>query len=463
MPAETLRVVELALNPDADLTETAAVIARDADLTARILQIANSPLYPSSSVRRVDNLRKALLLIGLNATLTLALCLSLSAMFRPMYAASISRQTIWRRSVLAATACRVIAHRLRWRNGEMVMLGGLLQDLGQLVLVQEFPQAYSALLDHHLAHHELLAEETEILGCNHVEVGMWMAEAWHLPDYLAAAIRESHEEYPLEPLERAVALSGLIADIWVGADPVVARELAAEGADRLLGLRGEQFDELLAAVQQALPQTTRVFDVHHIEASDWSIGAGDSMPASAQAPAPDGAFAVEVRGKLELSDAEIRLHTDPVTGLLDQAFIAALLESEFGAAVLHAWDFSAILVRLENHSAISSRHGQAAADAAMQAIANVVVRTKRDEDMAGRLRKNLVLILLPGTAYKFGLLVRDKLLQALAQTAALGTDPVILVPRVSVGLAGVCGGGTHRTAQEFLLAAEKDGLTACRT
>ena len=458
LPAQTLRVVELALNPDADLAETAAVIAADADLAERILQIANSSLYPSSGVRRIDNLRKALLLIGLNATLTLALCLSLSAIFRPMYAASIGRQTIWRRSVVAATACRVIAHKLSWENGEMVMLGGLLQDLGQLVLVQEFPHAYTALLKRHLAHDELVARETENFGCNHVEVGMWMAEDWHLPDYLEAAIRESHEEYPKEPLGRAVALSGLIADIWVGLDPVAARQLATEAADRLLGLRGKQINELLAAVQQALPQATRVFDVGKFEVKDWDIGADVSLPAPLQPAASGATPAVEARAKLGLSDARVRQHTDSATGFFDQAFIATLLASEFNAAFHHAWDFSALLVRVENYPEISA-HGQAAADAAMQSIAKVVGRTKRDEDMAGRLRNNSLLVLLPGTAFKFGLLVRDRLLRALAQAQAGDNNPGVPLPRVCIGLAGICGNGSYRTPREFLMAAEKDCLS----
>src|SRR5690606_39956726 len=62
-------------DPNADLAATARVIALDPALSARMLRVANSPLYAGR--RKVENLPQALTLLGLNATLSLALGFSL--------------------------------------------------------------------------------------------------------------------------------------------------------------------------------------------------------------------------------------------------------------------------------------------------------------------------------------------------------------------------------------------------
>ncbi len=456
LPAHVLHVVQLALSPDADLAATAAAIATDADLAARILRIANSPLYPTR--REIDNLRKALMIIGFNATLTLALCFSLSAMFRPLRQISLDRQRIWHRSVLAATACKVLTSRLGWRNSEEVMLAALLQDLGQLVLAQEFPQDYSALLARQLPHHEIPEQETALIGCSHIEVGAWMAHDWGLPDYLGAAIRESHEDYPLEPLERAVALSGLIADTWVGLDHEAAHLLAIDGADRLFGLRGNRYSELLAAVQAALPEMAALFDVKLIEkeAQAQHKTQAAAAPGSVEASPVDTAIAEAARTKSRIAKAVAPENRDAVTGIFHRDYVAGVLATEFAVARRHAWDFSIVLVRLENYGPIMAAGGQTAADAVLRRVAEVLVNTLRDEDVTGRVREDAFLILLPGTGRKFALLVRDRLISACKGAILADDDPATLLPKLSLGIADLDPAAPCHSAQELIQAAERD-------
>ena len=70
-PGIALRIIELAQDPEADITTAADIIAIDMALSARMLRIANSPLYASR--RRIENLGQALTMLGLNATVSLAL------------------------------------------------------------------------------------------------------------------------------------------------------------------------------------------------------------------------------------------------------------------------------------------------------------------------------------------------------------------------------------------------------
>ena len=59
-------------------------MSQDPSLTAKILRIANSPMY--SKRRKSENLRQALVVLGLNATTTLALSFSLVETYRTIKA-----------------------------------------------------------------------------------------------------------------------------------------------------------------------------------------------------------------------------------------------------------------------------------------------------------------------------------------------------------------------------------------
>ncbi|HMM66607.1 MAG TPA: HDOD domain-containing protein [Dokdonella sp.] len=458
LSAQALHVVQLALDPDTDLAATAAAVGMNPQLSANILRIANSPLYATQ--RRADNLRKALMLIGLNATLSLALCFAFAQMFRPMRSISPARQAIWQRSVLATTVCKALARMLGWRDGEQCMLAGLVQDLGQLVLAQEFPGIYPALLERGLAHEDLPALETELIGCSHIEVGAWMAQAWNLPDFVEEAIRHSHAEAPTEPLQRAVALSGLVADLWITPSPQEARVRAETAAARLFDLGAPKFLHLLEAVEEAIPEMSSLFDMGPLVTQ--SI-----LPPRAVAGADEPRHVNEVgvasrarhdaeRRRTRISARPPREHADLPTGVFHRRYIDSVLEVEYRSARAYAWDFSVIVLRLDNHAVIDARHGQAAADEAMRRVAQLLVQKLRDDDVVGRLRADAFVVLLPGTARRFAGLVRDRLLAACSAADVLESDHGIIRAVVSAGIASADAMAPEDGPGELMLAAERE-------
>lgn len=99
-----------------------------------MLRVANSPLYAAR--RRIDNLGQALTMLGLNATLSLALGFS---MVRSTFIAHPLHERIWRRAGLCALASRILGQAYGIRKPEELMLAGLLQDIGELALLQGAP------------------------------------------------------------------------------------------------------------------------------------------------------------------------------------------------------------------------------------------------------------------------------------------------------------------------------------
>lgn len=123
LPAVALKMVELANNSEVDLNDVARVISMDPALVTKLFRAANSPLYGMR--RKVTNLRQVLSLLGLQGTLALALGFSLVTTGRDAKAIPLNTEHFWRRSLLAATACRILGERLSMRNLEELFLAGL--------------------------------------------------------------------------------------------------------------------------------------------------------------------------------------------------------------------------------------------------------------------------------------------------------------------------------------------------
>ena len=99
----------------------------------------------------------------------------------------------WRHAVATALSAQMMA-RSRGHDAEAAYVGGLLHDVGRLVLAAHFPAPFSATLAHVTSHGEApLDVERELLGLDHAEVGAMVAAHWRLPTRLVEAIAHHHE------------------------------------------------------------------------------------------------------------------------------------------------------------------------------------------------------------------------------------------------------------------------------
>src|SRR5690606_5489954 len=114
-------------------------------------------------------------MLGLNATLSLALGLSLSRNLRDTQPGD-EQTMLWRRSVLAAMAARLLGAELGLARLEELMLAGLLQDIGAMALLHVQPETYRELLRASEGSDDRLRREREALGGDHAEIGAWIAK-----------------------------------------------------------------------------------------------------------------------------------------------------------------------------------------------------------------------------------------------------------------------------------------------
>src|SRR5690606_24121676 len=152
-------------------------------------RIANSAFYAQR--RPSQNLRQALVIIGLNAALTLALSFSLVSSMRALRPTGIDYPRFWRRCLLAATAARAFSELAKTGQAEDIFLAGLLQDMGVLALDRAARDFYSKLKPQ-ATHADWIAYEVQHLGKDHSTYSAMLLKTWNLPERIWQAVEHSH-------------------------------------------------------------------------------------------------------------------------------------------------------------------------------------------------------------------------------------------------------------------------------
>ena len=194
LPAAYVRLNELVDDPSSTADQIGHVITQDVALTARLLRIANSPLYGFST--QIDTVSRAVTVLGTQQVRDLALATSAHKTFSGIPNELVSMESFWEHSILCALSARTLAMDCLKRQREAVFVGGLLHDIGQLVLYHLLPdlsrQTLEACLD---GPNELESQdaEREIIGFDHAEVGGELAHRWSLPTNLQECIAYHHD------------------------------------------------------------------------------------------------------------------------------------------------------------------------------------------------------------------------------------------------------------------------------
>jgi putative nucleotidyltransferase with HDIG domain len=185
------------------------LISKDQVLTAKVLKLANSAFYGFS--RKVGSLTQALVLLGFEVIKGLILT---SAVFELMKK---DQKDLWEHSLAVALTTGLVTEMsppIKERKEE-IALAGLLHDLGKVVIHIQLPHDAESVAE--LIQVEGMGTEKaeeEVLGFNHCQAGLWLAESWKLPLELTEPIRWHH--HPLEAPNAAMAAAAVhLADILV--------------------------------------------------------------------------------------------------------------------------------------------------------------------------------------------------------------------------------------------------------
>jgi putative nucleotidyltransferase with HDIG domain len=192
LPAIVIQIIKTTNDPTSSARDLNKILTNDQAIAAKILQMANSPFYGLSS--KVNNLNRAITLLGFNTVRSLALSISMVDHFKGKSSSEyFNRGRFWEHSLGVAMISKMLTAKYPEVNGEEAYMSGLLHDLGIIIMDQFFQEEYSRVLK--LVFEDgraLLDAEVEVCGQDHAQFAAAIAETWKYPRFLVDSIANHH-------------------------------------------------------------------------------------------------------------------------------------------------------------------------------------------------------------------------------------------------------------------------------
>src|SRR5690606_9647625 len=221
--------------------------------------------------------------------------------------------------------------------------------------------------------------------------------------------------------QRCVALSGCVAEIWLGDDPDRARTHALQRVHNALGMDSPRFEAVLRQIDQMLPELSALFDLPL------------PSPARLNYLLEHAAELITLRNLRELQDASLarqraadfaamarqlseQSHLDALTGVLSRRQLHVVLEQEFNRSSQLEKPLSVAFIDLDDFKKINDLHGHLTGDRVLQAFAEKLKGQLRSSDTVARFGGEEFVVIFPATTEQLALQIVRRVLQAIADT-----------------------------------------------
>ena len=469
-PGVATKIIQLANDTNADMAKIAEVLALDPAITAKILRVANSPMYARQ--RKTENLRQALMVVGLNATISLALSFSLLKSWQNTGTSDgLDYPMFWRRALLAATASHVVARVIGVKDGEELFLACLIQDIGVMALDRAMPDLYEAIGSSQRRHAVLIEREIEQLGVDHAAVSGWLLEKWQFPERTQRVVAASHDpeslpkQGPHGVFARCVALASAIAELFLVSSSERSYENLAQLAERYFELDKAALGELLAEIGQLIPDAESIFETEILSAES----SDEIMEEAREALMLRNLRALQTVDNLISSTESLEQRTkrleesnkrDPLTNLYNRAYLNDFLSDAFANSSKSNSPLSVAFADLDKFKSVNDTFGHAMGDQILVTTANILKANVRAADVVARYGGEEFILVFPHTEYPVLKTICERIVRAFRETyhdVGLKRD---LVVTISIGMATHDDRRRFRTVDELLRAADKALYTA---
>lgn len=193
VPQIALKVIRMIRKDDYMLDDLASEIRQDQVISAKILNLANSPIVGVGT--SIDSIDRALIVLGEKKLLQLVLSAAAEMLFScsQLGGYSLCKGGLFHHALATAMTAHEMSVFTGRGHPDIAYTGGLLHDIGKAALDQFVVDATSFFYRSiHQEGMELCEVEKERFGMNHTEVGGTLARDWKLPESLVNIIQYHH-------------------------------------------------------------------------------------------------------------------------------------------------------------------------------------------------------------------------------------------------------------------------------
>ena len=225
---------------DGDLSRIAQVVLQDPGLTARVLQLVNSPFYGLR--RQVHDTTQAVGLLGIQNLLSMVLATEVFTEFDSA-GAGLNVNRLWTHAATTALWAKKImeSEGRTLEDANVAFVSGMLHDSGRMILSSQFPGEHTTLLAQLEADDMSVVEaERNLLGASHAETGAYLLDTWELPTQIVEAVAYHHEPSRSDCTRFTPLTAVHVAEVF-------QQEVGADGIERGLELDMVYLDKIGAA------------------------------------------------------------------------------------------------------------------------------------------------------------------------------------------------------------------------
>jgi len=256
LPVIYSKLGKLLQSPDATIAAVSNIISEDQVIAAKVLKFVNSAFY--GFPQRVGSLQRAIVILGFNTIKNLVFATSVFDMFRGMETGgAFDKKNFWKHCIGCAVASRVLAEAADLRNPDEVFTGGLLHDIGKLVVAVHYPDRFSAVINEVQASGAPMVEsERKVFGYDHCQVGSALAAQWRFPADTAQMIGAHHLADGALPARKDIAA------VHIGNILAMALGLGSGGEKKLAPVNPKAWDLLglsLSSLELVMEKTVKLY------------------------------------------------------------------------------------------------------------------------------------------------------------------------------------------------------------
>jgi len=192
LPHVAIKVTQLINSENCSTQEFEEIIKLDPILSARLIQLVNSPYFGFTST--INSISKSIVYLGMKQLRNLFAIEALRNIHKNKTSEILDRNKLWMHSSIVAILSELIAKRIFGMLPEDAFLAGIIHDIGFIlqdqVVEAKFNKACNKFCEEKI---NIIECENEFIETNHCQLGSHLMSTWSMSKDICNAIKNHHD------------------------------------------------------------------------------------------------------------------------------------------------------------------------------------------------------------------------------------------------------------------------------